>query len=130
MNILYTRTMFDDILRRYDGESLKQVQEYLAGKRTKFSVAMPLTGTDFQLKVSGAMLKIPYGQTRTYKQLAAQIGHPKAYRAVGNACGRNQWPIVVPCHRVVAENGLGGYAFGLDAKKALLKIEQACILTT
>jgi methylated-DNA-[protein]-cysteine S-methyltransferase len=117
--------MYDEILALYSGEALRQVQEYLAGRRTSFSVPAELTGTDFQLKVWRAMMTIPYGKTRTYKQLAAQIGHPHAYRAVGTACGKNKWPILVPCHRVVASNGLGGFALGLKTKKALLKLEAA-----
>jgi len=116
--------MFDDILQLYDGETLKQIQEYLAGRRTGFSVTMPLVGTDFQIKVWQALMTIPYGQTRTYQQIAAQIGHPKACRAVGAACGKNKWPIIVPCHRVVASHGLGGFAFGLPTKQALLELEQ------
>ena len=115
--------MFSDILALYSGQARQQVDEYLNGDRTNFSVQMPLSGTDFQVKAWQAMMAIPYGQTRTYKQIADQIGHPKAVRAVGAACGKNKWPIIVPCHRIVGANGLGGFAFGLEAKKALLELE-------
>jgi O-6-methylguanine DNA methyltransferase len=69
------------------------------------------------------MQKIPYGQTKTYKQIAEAISRPKAYRAVANACGKNPYPIVVPCHRVVAAGGLGGFSLGIELKKQLLSLE-------
>ena len=102
----------------------KQVKEYLAGKRKDFAARPKLVGTGFQKAVWRAIAKIPYGDTRTYAELARDIGKPKAVRAVGTACGKNQFPIIIPCHRVVGSHGLGGYAFGLEMKKQLLAIEQ------
>ena len=101
-----------------------QISEYLKGKRKEFNIEVRLEGADFQKAVWRELIKIPYGQTRTYSQIAAAIGHPRAVRAVGTACGKNCYPIVVPCHRVVAGNGLGGFALGLNMKKQLLKLEQ------
>ncbi|MCL2001874.1 methylated-DNA--[protein]-cysteine S-methyltransferase [Candidatus Saccharibacteria bacterium] len=106
-----------------------EVLEYLDGERKEFSkaiqgLAMSQKGTDFQRAVWREIAAIPYGQTATYKDLAARIGRPNAVRAVGTACGKNAYPIVVPCHRVVASGGgLGGYAFGLEMKRRLLKLE-------
>ncbi|MGD0115311.1 MAG: methylated-DNA--[protein]-cysteine S-methyltransferase [Dehalococcoidia bacterium] len=80
-------------------------------------------GTEFQRRVWRALLDIPRGETRTYKQVAEQIGRPGAARAVGQAVGANPMPIVVPCHRVVAQNGLGGFGGGLPLKKRLLRLE-------
>ena len=85
-----------------------------------------LGGTVFQQKVWHALQTIPKGETRTYKQIASAINHPKAYRAVGSACGANPLAILIPCHRAVASNGgLGGFAWGLDVKKKLLAFEGA-----
>jgi O-6-methylguanine DNA methyltransferase len=82
-------------------------------------------GTDFQKSVWRALKKIPRGQTRTYSEIAAAIGNPKAVRAVGSACGANPLPVFIPCHRVVAKNGLGGFGSGLPWKVLLLKMEGA-----
>ncbi len=102
-----------------------QVLEYLAGKRRVFDLPLSAKGTEFQRAVWAEMLRIPYGQTRTYGQIAAALGKPKALQAVGQACGRNPIPVIVPCHRVVAANGkLGGYAYGPGIKKFLLDLEQ------
>ncbi len=103
----------------------KQLSEYFAGKRKAFDFPYRLTGTPFQRKVWAALEAIPYGETRTYKDIAQAIGNEKATRAVGMANNRNPIPIVVPCHRVVGTNGnLVGYAYGLAMKKALLELEQ------
>ena len=81
--------------------------------------------TSFQLAVYSELLKIPYGKTRTYKQIAENIGKPKASRAVGNACNKNPFPFIIPCHRVVGSNGsLTGYAYGIDLKRKLLEFEK------
>lgn len=102
-----------------------QIEEYLHGKRTSFDFAYKLNGTEFQKKVWEQLLRIPYGETRTYKEIAAAIGNPKASRAVGMANNKNPIIIAIPCHRVVGTNGkLVGYAGGLDMKKALLTIEK------
>ncbi len=103
----------------------EQINWYLAGKLTAFDLPLAPVGTEFQQQVWQALLQIPYGQTRTYAQIAAQIGRPKAVRAVGTAIGKNPIPIIVPCHRVVAKAGLGGFSLGLPIKKRLLAIEQA-----
>ncbi|MCA9371643.1 methylated-DNA--[protein]-cysteine S-methyltransferase [Candidatus Woesebacteria bacterium] len=104
----------------------RELEEYFEGKRTVFSLALGPVGTPFQKKVWEYLLTIPYGQTRTYGQVARAIGRPKAARAVGMALNKNPIPIVVPCHRVVGSAGkLTGYAGGLDKKKWLLKHEGA-----
>ncbi len=104
----------------------QQLAEYFSGKRRAFDFCYKLIGTDFQQKVWHQLIKIPYGQTRSYKDIAEAIGRPKAYRAVGMANNKNPISIVVPCHRVIGTNGkLVGYAGGIDIKKALLKLEGA-----
>ena len=101
-----------------------QVLEYLAGKRKEFDVPYRAGGTPFQQEVWAAISSIPYGQTRTYAQIAQAIGRPKALQAVGQACGRNPVPLFVPCHRVVGSAGkLCGYAFGPAIKRFLLQLE-------
>lgn len=101
-----------------------QIGEYLEGKRTDFDIQLQLKGSDFRMKVWNEMRKIPYGQTITYKELAQRIGSPAGFRAVANACGANPFPILIPCHRVVASGGKsGGYTGGLDIKLALLDLE-------
>ena len=103
-----------------------ELQEYFEGKRTRFTFPLRLDGTDFQKAVWQALLGIPYGQTRTYSQVAAAIGRPKASRAVGIACSKNPIWIAVPCHRVIGKNNaLTGYAGGLDLKQRLLNLEKS-----
>jgi methylated-DNA-[protein]-cysteine S-methyltransferase len=104
-------------------ELADQLAQYFAGRRTGFDARLSLDGTDFELMVWGALGEIPYGETRTYGDVAAMIGRPSAYRAVGNANGRNRLPVVIPCHRVVASGGIGGYGSGLDVKRFLLEVE-------
>jgi len=107
-------------------ETEAQLSDYFAGKRTSFELPLDFQGTDFQKKVWSALLSIPYGETRSYGQIALQIGNPKAVRAVGAANGKNPISIVAPCHRVVGTNGkLTGFAGGLETKAHLLKIEAA-----
>jgi methylated-DNA-[protein]-cysteine S-methyltransferase len=101
-----------------------ELGDYFAGRRTAFSVPLDFRGTDFQKKVWGLLLEIPYGETRSYGQLAAQLGDPNASRAVGAANGRNPISIIAPCHRVVGAGGrLTGFAGGLEAKARLLALE-------
>ena len=101
-----------------------QIIEYLAGQRKIFNFNYKLEGTDFQKKVWKKLCEIPYGQTKTYSQIAEEIKNPKAVRAVGMANNKNPLCIVVPCHRVIVKNGkLIGYAGGIDMKKSLLDIE-------
>ena len=106
----------------------RELEEYFAGRRTAFSVPLSMHGTPFQLEVWEALRAIPYGETRSYAALAAQIGRPRACRAVGMANHVNPLPILVPCHRVLGADGhLTGYAGGLDVKKYLLKLEGAYV---
>ncbi len=108
--------------------AFNQIIEYLNGRRTDFDFPYELSGTEFQKRVWKELCHIPYGETRTYKQLAEAIGHPKASRAVGLANSKNPVAIAVPCHRVIGSNGsLTGYAGGLDMKKALLQLERTGI---
>ena len=103
-----------------------QILEYLVGKRTEFDLPLDLRGTPFQRQVWEKLLEIPYGETRSYQEIARAIGRPHATRAVGNANGANPVSLVVPCHRVVASGGkLGGYAGGLSLKARLLAMERA-----
>jgi methylated-DNA-[protein]-cysteine S-methyltransferase len=105
-------------------ETERQLEEYFAGRRRSFSLALDMRGTRFQNDVWEALLAIPFGETRSYGQLAKQLGNPKATRAVGAANGRNPISIVVPCHRVIGSSGkLTGFAGGLDTKAHLLKLE-------
>jgi methylated-DNA-[protein]-cysteine S-methyltransferase len=97
---------------------------YFAGKLSKFSLPLDFVGTEFQKKVWAALLTIPFGETRSYSDIARQIGNPKAVRAVGAANGKNPISIIAPCHRVIGANGkLTGFAGGLEAKACLLAIE-------
>ena len=106
-------------------EAKKQVLEYFAGLRRGFDLPLAPPGTPFQQKVWQALCAIPYGQTRSYGQIAAQIGNPKAGRAVGGANHRNPISLIQPCHRVIGANGrLTGYGGGLDKKEALLALER------
>ena len=103
-----------------------QIEEYLNGKRKQFKLPLALQGTEFQLAVWQALQKIPYGETRSYKEIAASIGRPKAVRAVGMANNRNPISIIVPCHRVIGHDGkLVGYGGGLSLKQRLLELERA-----
>jgi methylated-DNA-[protein]-cysteine S-methyltransferase len=118
----------DDLGRRLESE----LREYFRGERSTFSVALAPQGTAFQRAVWSALVEIPFGETRSYAQLAASVGRPGAARAVGQANGRNPIPILVPCHRVVAANGgIGGYmgawgeGAGIETKRWLLNHEKA-----
>lgn len=107
-------------------EAEKQLQAYFSGTRRDFDLPLAPVGTPFQRAVWDALRAIPYGETRTYAQLAASVGRPKACRAVGMANNRNPIAILIPCHRVIGADGsLTGYAGGLDAKKTLLALESA-----
>ena len=105
-------------------ETQTQLGEYFAAKRTRFDLPLDFHGTEFQKSVWHALLQIPYGETRTYGQLARQLGNPNAMRAVGAANGKNPISIVAPCHRVIGADGsLTGFAGGLAAKAYLLRLE-------
>jgi methylated-DNA-[protein]-cysteine S-methyltransferase len=106
-------------------EAERQLGEYFAGKRKTFSLALDMRGTPFQKNVWEALLAIPFGETRSYGQLAKQLGNPRATRAVGAANGRNPISIIVPCHRVIGSSGnLTGFAGGLETKANLLSLEE------
>lgn len=105
-------------------QCVQQLQQYFAGKRTTFDVPVEIEGTSFQQQVWETLQKIPFGETRTYKQIAEIINNPKAMRAVGNANNKNRLPLLIPCHRVIGANGsLVGYALGIEHKKYLLELE-------
>jgi methylated-DNA-[protein]-cysteine S-methyltransferase len=104
----------------------QELEEYFAGKRREFTVPLDLRGTDFQRQCWEELLRIPYGQTRSYAEIARAVGRPTAYRAVGQSNHRNPVAIVVPCHRVLAGGkALGGYGGGLPTKAFLLRLEGA-----
>ncbi len=107
---------------------VEEINEYFFGKRKNFTIDFQFEGTVFQKEVWQELLKIPYGETRSYGEIANNIGYPKAARAVGMACNKNPFSIIVPCHRVVGKAGdLTGYAGGLKAKKWLLEFERNTI---
>jgi methylated-DNA-[protein]-cysteine S-methyltransferase len=102
----------------------RQLHEYLRKERTQFDLPLAPTGSEFQNRVWSLLLKIPYGSTRTYGELAAELGHTGAARAVGRANATNPIAIIIPCHRVIGSSGsLTGYAGGLDMKEKLLQFE-------
>lgn len=114
------------IMSRYT----RELEEYFAGTRRQFTFPLDLRGTDFQLACWRALLAIPYGETRSYADIARAVGHPQGFRAVGMANNRNPVAIVVPCHRVIASDGsLCGYGGGLDVKRKLLELEGALTAT-
>ncbi len=105
-------------------QTAQQLTDYFSGRRDEFSIPLDMRGTSFQKQVWEALLTIPFGETRTYGEIARQLGNPASTRAVGAANGRNPVSILVPCHRVVGTNGkLTGFAGGLEAKAYLLKLE-------
>ena len=113
------------ISNRTPKEVESDVKAFLEGKKRGFTgYEFNLTDfTPFQRRVFKEMTRIPFGKTIAYKELAELVGRPKAFRAVANACGANPLPVIIPCHRVVASNGLGGYSSGIEIKKALLELE-------
>jgi methylated-DNA-[protein]-cysteine S-methyltransferase len=115
------REQDDEILK----ETRKQLDEYFDMRRKEFNIPMITVGSDFQKSVWEALLKVPYGATSTYLQLAKDIGNEKAVRAVASANGANSIGLIIPCHRIIGSNGeLTGYGGGLELKKRLLKLEQ------
>jgi O-6-methylguanine DNA methyltransferase len=110
---------------------IAELREYFAARRREFTLPLDLRGTEFQLRCWRALAQIPYGETRTYADLARAVGSPKGFRAVGAANHDNPVPIVVPCHRVIGSNGtLCGFGGGLEMKRALLELEGAAISST
>ena len=107
-------------------DAVEQLEAYFTGELTEFDLDLDMMGTPFQKKVWAALLTIPYGETRSYGEIARQIGAPGAYRAVGLANGHNPIGIIVPCHRVIGANGsLTGYGGGLERKRTLLEMEKS-----
>ena len=112
----------DEVLKK----TRKQLDEYLDGTRKEFDIPVLMVGTDFQKSVWSALMKVPYGSTSTYLQVAKDINNEKAVRAVGNANGANSISIIIPCHRIIGSDGeLVGYGGGLALKERLLKLEQS-----
>lgn len=106
-------------------KACSQILEYLRGDRLEFSLPIKLEGTDFQRSVWNALLSIPYGETKSYSEIASAVGNPSSQRAVGSACSRNPILLVVPCHRVVSASGAtSGYAAGVALKEKLLELEK------
>ena len=106
-------------------KAVRQLKEYFAGRRKRFSLPLDLSGTPFQKRVWKELTKIPHGKTRSYQAIALRINNPKAVRAVGSANGKNPFCVIVPCHRVKAADGsLGGYSGGSKIKKRLLRLEK------
>ncbi len=115
----------DDVIK----ETKQQLDEYFLCERKEFDIPLLTIGTDFQKSVWNALMKVPYGYTSTYLELAKEIDNPKAVRAVANANGANAIGIIIPCHRIIGTNGkLTGYAGGLPVKKRLLKLEENWII--
>lgn len=109
-------------------QALQQLQQYLDGMRRLFTVPVAPDGTDFSQRVWQALLDIPYGETRSYGQIASALGMPGGARAVGNACGKNPIGILIPCHRVIGSNGaLTGFAGGIHRKQQLLELEHSVL---
>ena len=111
--------------RRFERKLAKDFQSYFSGKNVTFDYNLSLENlTPFQRNVLERLRKIPFGSVESYKSVAKKTGRPKAYRAVGSACGKNPFPIIIPCHRVVKTDGsLGGFGSGIDIKEILLKLE-------
>ena len=102
----------------------EEIEEYFQGKRKTFDLTLDAKGTEFQKRVWKELLDIRYGETLSYGEIGDRIG-TKAYRAIGNACGKNPIPILIPCHRVVGKDNIGGFSLGLDLKRKLLDIERS-----
>ena len=102
---------------------IEELDEYFIGERKRFSVDYLIKTSPFATRVYKEMARIPYGETLSYGDLAQKCGNKLAYRAVGTACGKNPLPLIIPCHRVTASNGLGGFGGGLDTKRFLLNLE-------
>ena len=116
-----------DVRRDRNGlsQAVRALLRHLEGRQPRLDLPLDVRGTAFQCRVWEELLRIPYGKTRTYGQVARAVGKPGAARAVGTACGSNPVPLIVPCHRVIRESGeLGGYGLGLPRKRALLDLEK------
>jgi methylated-DNA-[protein]-cysteine S-methyltransferase len=113
-----------DVETSFSSNIKTQLEEYFSGKRQNFDIKVNPSGTDFQKRVWKELQKIPYGSTKSYSEIAEEIGNGNAQRAVGSACNKNPVIIIVPCHRVISKNGdIGGFAYGTGVKNILLNIE-------
>jgi len=102
----------------------RQIRQYLAGERAEFELPLDMEGSEFQIEVWQSLRHIPYGETRSYRDIARAVNRPKGFQAIGQANTRNPLPIIVPCHRVIAvDGGMGGYGGGLERKRILLETE-------
>ena len=111
-------------LDSFADETIKELDNYFSGKTDSLGIKVQTQGTPFQKDVWKSLMKIPPGETRTYSDIASEIGRPKAYRAVGSACARNKIPVIIPCHRVVGSNNVTGWSGNLGAKEWLLEHEK------
>lgn len=112
-----------DVKNRHIQKCIKELDAYFCGNLKEFSVDIHIDGSDFQKRVYKALLNVKYGQNATYSDIATMINLPKSYRAVGNANSKNKIPIIIPCHRIVCKNSIGGYSGGVSIKKFLLNLE-------
>jgi methylated-DNA-[protein]-cysteine S-methyltransferase len=128
LSIDFGRSEPEEAIKKRTGlieKTISQLEEYMIGKRKTFDLPLKPEGTEFQKKVWDALLTIPYGETKSYKDIAVQIHNPKGCRAVGMANNRNPIPVIIPCHRVIGANGsLVGYGGGMDIKVKLLELER------
>lgn len=119
------QTRFKDKETELNKKAQAQLEEYFEGTRKEFDLPLKLEGTPFQVSVWEALMKIPYGETRSYRDIAEQIGNPNSYRAVGLANNKNPISVIIPCHRVIGANGdMIGYGGGLNKKRRLLELEK------
>ena len=113
-----------EILDKCLKKTIEELSLYFSGNLKEFSIPLEIDTSDFQKKALLEIMKVPYGEVATYKEIASSINNEKAYRAVGNACNKNKIPIIIPCHRIVGSSGnLVGYAGGIKIKETLLKLE-------
>ena len=116
---------FSNIETDFTKNIKSQLDEYFIGKRTNFDIKLNPQGTDFQKKVWQELIKIPYGKTKSYSDIAEHIGNKNALRAVGTACNKNPILIIIPCHRVISKNGkINGFAYGINMKEKLINLEK------
>ena len=118
------KEVMSELENKIEREVVRQLEEYFRGKRKEFELPLDITGTPFEISVWRELMKIPYGETVTYSDIACRIGRENAVRAVANAIGRNPLHIIIPCHRVTAKNGLGGFKAGIKNKIYLLELEK------
>lgn len=131
IQILFSNEQRTDYFEGYTEEAARQLNEYFNMQRELFNLNIAAEGTKFQMLVWGEVLKIPLGETFSYKHIAELLGNPGGYRAVGNANSQNKIPIIIPCHRVIGEDdSLTGYAGGINKKKWLLEHEKAIVNNT